>query len=217
MVYAGEETPVKAVQQPRLKTSRSTSTTSSPLFGIKNPKVLELQRPVSKTDAPISLFQLPATVQRSSAPIETLTMFPLETERTGFGLFVKRQESQRQEPAIPEFEDSKETIQPDDTLEQIAVEGVEEEVFFEIEGPASRREVIYKPPYFPEVKIDMDVSIRLQFWILPDGTVGEVVPLQRGDLRLERAAIQYLKSWLFTPVSGEQEMWGVFPITYKLR
>ena len=144
-------------------------------------------------------------------------MFPLETERTGFGLFVRRQESQRQEPAIPEFEDSKETIQPDDTLEQIAVEGVEEEVFFEIEGPASRREVIYKPTRFPEVKIDMDVSIRLQFWILPDGTVGEVVPLQRGDLRLERAAIQYLKSWLFTPVSDEQEMWGVFPITYKLR
>ena len=217
MTYAEEETAVKAVQRPPLKASRPTSVTSSTLFGIKNPKVLELQRPVSKTDAPISLFELPAAVQRSSAAVRTVTILPLEAEQTGFGLFVKKQEPKRQEPAIPEFEDSKETMQQDDTLQQIAREGAEEEVFFEIEGPASRREVIYKPLRFPEVDIDMEVSIRLQFWILADGTVGEVVPLQRGDLRLERAATQYLKNWLFTPVSSEQEMWGVVPITYKLR
>ena len=62
------------------------------------------------------------------------------------------------------------------------------------------------------------MEIRLKFWVLPDGTVGEVVPVQRGDLRLEQAAIEYLKNWRFTPVDPAQPpMWGIIPITYTLR
>ncbi|PIE35512.1 hypothetical protein CSA56_03975 [candidate division KSB3 bacterium] len=63
----------------------------------------------------------------------------------------------------------------------------------------------------------MEVELRLKFWVLPDGTVGEVVPLQRGDVRLERAAIQYLKSWRFTPAPDSRTAWGIMPIKYTLK
>jgi TonB family protein len=68
------------------------------------------------------------------------------------------------------------------------------------------------------VQIDIEVEIRLKFWVLPDGTVGEVIPLQRGDVRLERAAIEYLKSWRFTPIAPDRpKVWGIIPIKYKLQ
>ncbi len=73
------------------------------------------------------------------------------------------------------------------------------------------RQVISKPLHLPEIDLDVEVTIRLQFWVLPDGSVGRVIPLARGDVRLERAAIQYLKSWRFTPLSsGNQPVWGLF-------
>jgi TonB family protein len=68
------------------------------------------------------------------------------------------------------------------------------------------------------VELEVEVDIRLQFWVLPDGTVGDVIPLVRGDLELERAAIEYLKNWRFTPVDPDQPpVWGIMPITYTLR
>ncbi len=117
-----------------------------------------------------------------------------------------------------QFEDEKDVMEQDDALEEAATEELDGKTAeFTIEGPASKREVVDKPLQLPELAIEIEVDIRLKFWVLPDGSVGEVVPLQRGDLRLERAAIQYLKSWRFTPVSDDREVWGIIPIRYKLR
>ena len=78
--------------------------------------------------------------------------------------------------------------------------------------------MISKPANLPRVNIEREVTIRLKFWVLADGTVGEVVPLQRGDVRLERAAIEYLKGWRFTQATpGSPMVWGIIPITYKLQ
>jgi TonB family protein len=109
------------------------------------------------------------------------------------------------------------TLQEDDALERIVTEEADSSSFT-IEGPASKRVVLYKPTWFPEVNIDVEVDIRLKFWVLPDGSVGEVLPLQRGDVRLERAAIEYLKNWRFTPVSSDRpQVWGIIPIKYKFQ
>ena len=126
------------------------------------------------------------------------------------GIIVKQETlSQIQEPDV--------TLQEDDALERIATEEADSPSFA-IEGPAAKREVLYKPTWLPEVNIDVEVDIRLKFWVLPDGSVGEVIPLQRGDARLERAAIEYLKNWRFTPVApGKPQVWGVIPIKYKLQ
>lgn len=125
----------------------------------------------------------------------------------------------RKETLVPDSPPPQKTVQPDDVVTQIPLQKSEEvPLSLEIEGPAARRQVISKPLRLPEIDLDVEVTIRLKFWVLPDGTVGEVIPLQRGDIRLERAAIQYLKSWRFTPLaSGNQTVWGIIPITYTLQ
>jgi TonB family protein len=158
------------------------------------------------------LFELSANVQRGSRVDGGITGVSLPAEKFGFGGFIPTRE------ILMTIGDVKELAQQDDVTQQATSEGHEDdETSFKIEGPASRREVIYKPSRLPEVTIDMEVDIHLKFWILPDGTVGEVVPLQRGDIQLERAAIQYLRSWRFTLSPDGREVWGIMPIKYKLR
>ncbi len=138
----------------------------------------------------------------------------VSVQPVSFGMFA------RKDVSAPDVRLPEKTIQLDDALQRSGTETSEEgPASAVIEGlTASMRQVISKPLHLPEIDLDVEVTIRLQFWVLPDGSVGEVIPLQRGDVRLERAAIQYLKSWRFTPLSsGNQPVWGIIPITYRLR
>lgn len=179
-----------------------------------------LQQPQKVLSRPGSA--LPAIPAQSPAlkPAQRSLIFGAETGSSGlsakpgsFGMFV------RKDAPVSEIKSPQKTIQLDDALQQIRTDASEQDhISLAIEGPASMRQVISKPLRLPEIDLDVEVTIRLKFWVLPDGSVGEVVPLQRGDIRLERAAIQYLKSWRFTPLSsGNQTVWGIIPITYKLR
>ncbi len=88
-----------------------------------------------------------------------------------------------------------------------------------IEGPAASRRVIFKPA-FPEVPLGGESEIALKFWVLPDGTVGRVVPFKKGETRLEAMAIQYLKRWRFSPLppgTPPREEWGIIPFKFVLR
>ena len=59
------------------------------------------------------------------------------------------------------------------------------------------------PPYPPGVQKEID--IRLRFSILPDGTVGTIIPLIKADTRLENAAINSLRQWRFEPLAPSQK------------
>jgi len=86
----------------------------------------------------------------------------------------------------------------------------------QIEGPVKGRAIVYQPPP-PQVDIVNEVEFRLKFWVLPDGTIGEVIPFKRGDAKLERIAISYLKKWQFKPLPPEapqQKIWGTIPIRF---
>lgn len=86
----------------------------------------------------------------------------------------------------------------------------------QIEGPVKGRAIIYQPSP-PEVDIVNEIEFKLKFWVLPDGTIGEVIPLKRGDAKLERVAIAYLKKWRFEPLSPEapqRKIWGTIPIKF---
>jgi|GEM_PF-1094256 len=88
-----------------------------------------------------------------------------------------------------------------------------------IKGPAGKRKVLYKPE-IPEVKIDREGEVELKFWVLPDGSVGGVFPLLRGDAELERIAINYMKQWRFDPSDqGEStvEQWGTITVKFRLK
>ena len=88
-----------------------------------------------------------------------------------------------------------------------------------IKGPAGKRKIIYKPE-IPEVKIDREGEVELKFWVLPDGSVGSVFPLLRGDAELERIAINYMKQWRFNPLNeggSTVEQWGTITVKFRLK
>jgi hypothetical protein len=88
-----------------------------------------------------------------------------------------------------------------------------------IKGPASERQVIFQPPP-PSVTVDSESELELRFWILPNGAVGRVVPVQKSDARLEALAINYLRHWRFTPLPSDatpEEQWGIIPFKFRIR
>jgi TonB family protein len=110
-------------------------------------------------------------------------------------------------------EENKETaLLPEETPQ--AAQNLETEMT--IEGPVKGRKIIRRPAP-PKVDITIGVELKLKFWVLPDGTIGEVVPLKRGDAQLEQIAIAYLKQWQFEPLalgSPQQKIWGTIPIRF---
>lgn len=87
-----------------------------------------------------------------------------------------------------------------------------------VEGPVAER-VISKPP-LPKLERGKNISIKLKFWVRPDGWVGKVVPLTKGDAKLEELSIDYLKRWRFSPLPEEVEQvnqWGLITITFRTK
>ena len=84
-----------------------------------------------------------------------------------------------------------------------------------IAGPAASRQVLYRPP-LPKVTVERETAVLLKFWVRPDGTVGRVVPLRKGDPRLEAVAVSFLKGWRFDPLTEKTpEQWGTIPIVFR--
>ncbi len=97
-----------------------------------------------------------------------------------------------------------------------SVQGIKENPIG-IKGPAGKREILYKPG-IPDVKIDREGEVELKFWVLPDGSVGRVFSLLRGDAELERIAINYIKQWRFNPLDeagSTVEQWGTITVKFR--
>ncbi|MBD3308035.1 hypothetical protein GF348_16755 [candidate division KSB3 bacterium] len=88
----------------------------------------------------------------------------------------------------------------------------------QIEGPVHGRAIIYKPDPPQLSDIEDEVELQLKFWVLPDGTIGEVIPLKRGSTHLERIAVAYLREWRFEalpPDVPQENIWGTIPIVFR--
>ena len=86
-------------------------------------------------------------------------------------------------------------------------------------GTGPRKIYSFILPQYPS-GVKKEVNIKLQFTILPDGTVGTIIPKIKADTRLENAAINSLRQWRFEALSsnqkqGEQTAVIVFP--YRLQ
>lgn len=74
-------------------------------------------------------------------------------------------------------------------------------------------------PAYPS-GVDKEINIKLRFSILPDGTVGTIIPLTKADTRLEDAAINSLRQWRFEALNPSQsnlEQTAVIVFPYRLR
>lgn len=138
--------------------------------------------------------------------ISSLEGFPdKEMKKVPTGLFNKEELAKRE--LLTEEIDKK-------SIEEKEIEPIYEK----IKGPvAKRRRVVYKPPL--PTDSEAEGEIELKFWVLPDGTVGRIVALKRGNPQLEDEAIRYLKKWKFNSLSNktEKEEWGIIPLRFILK
>jgi len=83
-------------------------------------------------------------------------------------------------------------------------------------GGGNRVLISKKLPQFPK-SVKSNARIELRFKVLADGSVSQVIPLQKADPALEQAAITAIKQWRFNRLSDDKEMWGTIPLTFILR
>ena len=92
---------------------------------------------------------------------------------------------------------------------------------FEIDfgGTGMRKIYSYSLPTYPE-GVSKEIDVKLKFSILPDGTVGKILPLIKADTRLELAAINSLRQWRFEPLLESQkttEQFAVIIFPFRLK
>ncbi|MEI6090454.1 MAG: TonB family protein [bacterium] len=84
-------------------------------------------------------------------------------------------------------------------------------------GGGGNRIVLSKQvPKFPK-NVKTSATIKVKFYVQPDGSVSKIIPLQKADPELERAVIEALKKWRFNPIKSDVVMVGTIPITFILR
>lgn len=84
-------------------------------------------------------------------------------------------------------------------------------------GGGNRTVLVKKVPRFPR-GVNKSAEIKIRFTVLADGTVSSMVPLQKADPRLERAAMDALAQWRFNPLGDKEKvMVGVIPLSFRLR
>ncbi|QQS34617.1 MAG: hypothetical protein IPM56_10095 [Ignavibacteriales bacterium] len=86
-------------------------------------------------------------------------------------------------------------------------------------GKGTRKIYSYSLPSYPE-GVYKEIDIRLRFTILPDGTVGNILPLIKADTKLENVAINSLRQWRFealSPTQKQVEQAAVIVFPYRLQ
>jgi TonB family protein len=91
---------------------------------------------------------------------------------------------------------------------------------FESEWQGPSREILSGPlPSYPP-GIKKEVRIRLDFQVLPDGTVGMISPATKGETTLENVSMETLKNWRFNPLDPAQPQTpqsAVITFVFKLK
>ncbi len=90
---------------------------------------------------------------------------------------------------------------------------------FTIEGKAAERTILKQViPEYPS-GLEKEAVIRVRFTVLPDGRVGQMIPVQKDYPQLEEVTIDALKQWRFNPLppSAEQTtVQGIITFRYEL-
>lgn len=84
-------------------------------------------------------------------------------------------------------------------------------------GGGGNRVVVHKElPKYP-AGVNTMTQIKIRFTVNPNGSVGMILPMQKGDPVLERAAIEALRRWQFNPLNDTKEMVGFITFTFRVQ
>ena len=91
---------------------------------------------------------------------------------------------------------------------------------YTIEGAVSARQVITEVlPEYP-LGLNKEAVIKIRFTLLPNGTVGNMVPLQKGEATLEEITMKAFRRWRFNPLPPDipqVSQAGVITFRYLLK
>ncbi len=90
---------------------------------------------------------------------------------------------------------------------------------FSIAGEVSKRGILWKElPVYPR-DLQKEVTLKFRFWVLPDGSVQNIIPLEKGDPRLEKITTDALFKWKFSPLPppSQETQEGVITFIYRLQ
>ncbi len=92
---------------------------------------------------------------------------------------------------------------------------------FEInwEGEIQREIYQMRLPEFPP-DVQREAVIKIKFTVLPDGTIGSAILLQKGETRLENLTLEAFKTWRFNalpPSVAQVPQTGIITFRFKLK
>ena len=71
---------------------------------------------------------------------------------------------------------------------------------YEISWEGVVRDILYDPlPTYPE-GLDKEARIKIKITVLPNGTIGNLIPIQKADVTLESVTMKALKLWRLSPL-----------------
>ncbi len=128
--------------------------------------------------------------------------------------FVPESGGLRENLPLPEISAERQTIDTKESAKRGFVQA------FEIEGKAAERIILEKVlPEYPE-GYAREGTVKIRFTILPNGRVGEVIPILKTDAVLEQNAMAVLAKWRFNPLPREapqDTVVGIITFRYKLK
>ncbi len=92
---------------------------------------------------------------------------------------------------------------------------------FEIDWEGEIQREIYQmrlPEFPPDVQ--REAVIKIKFTVLPDGTIGSAILMQKGDTRLENLTLEAFKTWRFNalpPSVAQIPQTGIITFRFKLK
>jgi len=151
--------------------------------------------------------RLPEMVEKT---LERLAKSRRETGRAG--------EERRKPWSLPPSR-PKEKVRLPDSITPGAASGPKERSAVNVGsiiGPVSARRVVHWPPR-DEVEISTPGSVRIKFWVQPDGTVVRIIFEQKLDASLDDYSARYVRGLRFEPLPEGKDYieWGAITLAFR--
>ncbi len=86
-----------------------------------------------------------------------------------------------------------------------------------LEGEITNRRILNKViPTYPE-GVQQSVKVKLKFDVLPDGSVTNIIVIQKANPQLEFSSLGAISKWKFNPISQDVVRKGIITFIYELK